>query len=256
MKQIKKQLFAVLCILACLCSLSACGKAEESGGVDPLVAESLQQQTIAYLEQSIMAIPQEQITLVIEQSRKAGSEAVAAGLEGYMGSMEDLGAYQSAGEAKVKETDDGYQVTVDLTFEKRPCTFELGVSEDMSTITSLSFNPVYTTGENMTKALMNTLMGMGTVFVVLIFISLLIGCFKYINVYEEKLKKKEAGPAPEPAIAPAPVTEVSEAEENLADDLELAAVIAAAIAAAEGTSPEGLVVRSIRRAPVSRWKRA
>ena len=39
----------------------------------------------------------------------------------------------------------------------------------------------------------------------------------------------------------------AQAEENLADDGELVAVIAAAIAAAEGTTTDGFVVRSIRK---------
>ena len=45
-------------------------------------------------------------------------------------------------------------------------------------------------------------------------------------------------------------------EEDLTDDLELVAVITAAIAASENTSADGLVVRSIRRAPGNKWKRA
>ena len=45
-------------------------------------------------------------------------------------------------------------------------------------------------------------------------------------------------------------------EEELADDLELVAVITAAIAASENTPADGLVVRSIKRAPASKWKRA
>ena len=54
-----------------------------------------------------------------------------------------------------------------------------------------------------------------------------------------------------PVPAPAPAE-----EEELTDDLELVAVITAAIAASENTSADGLVVRSIKRAPVSKWKRA
>ena len=37
------------------------------------------------------------------------------------------------------------------------------------------------------------------------------------------------------------------------DDLELIAVITAAIAAQEGTSTDGFVVRSIRRRPSNKW---
>ena len=43
------------------------------------------------------------------------------------------------------------------------------------------------------------------------------------------------------------------ASEELCDDLELVAVIAAAIAAAEGTSTDSFVVRSIRRRPSNKW---
>ena len=66
---------------------------------------------------------------------------------------------------------------------------------------------------------------------------------------EAKAKKKaaeEAASAPTPApVAAAPVQE--------ADNSELIAVIAAAIAASEGTSTDGFVVRSIRK--INRKKR-
>ena len=51
--------------------------------------------------------------------------------------------------------------------------------------------------------------------------------------------------------------EQEEQEEELADDGELVAVIAAAIAAYEGsTSTDGFVVRSIKRSKTNKWKRA
>ncbi len=72
------------------------------------------------------------------------------------------------------------------------------------------------------------------------------------------MKKKHA-PAPAPvrtrpaarSYSPAPAV-----EENLTDDLELVVVITAAIAASTGACADGLVVRSIRRAPDNQWKRA
>lgn len=135
---------------------------------------------------------------------------------------------------------------------------DFGITTDREgAITSVSFVPEYTLGENMEQAAMNMLMGMGTVFLVLIFISFLISCFKYINRFEEKMKNrgKKEEPAPLPAAEPEPAVVQAE-EENLADDLELVAVITAAIAASTGTSPSGLVVRSIRRAPAGKWKKA
>ncbi|MBR0139669.1 MAG: OadG family protein [Firmicutes bacterium] len=98
------------------------------------------------------------------------------------------------------------------------------------------------TGEIMRLAGLNTLLGMGTVFVVLLFISFIISLFKYIA---PQTKAAPAAPAPVPA---APATEPVEEEE---DDQELlVAVITAALHAsmsARGEDPEGFVVRSIRR---------
>ena len=99
----------------------------------------------------------------------------------------------------------------------------------------------------MERAGLNTLIGMGTVFCVLIFISLIIYCFKFINAWDAK---RQAKPEPAPAPVPAPVS--APAEENLAEDEELVAVITAAIAASTGTPADGLVVRSIRRVPRAR----
>ena len=101
---------------------------------------------------------------------------------------------------------------------------------------------------------MNTVMGLGTVFVILIFLIFVISLFKYIPGLVEG-KKKESAPAPA-AAAPAPVAApVAEpAVEDVTDDGKLIAVIAAAIAASEGkTSTDGFVVRSIRK--VNRRKR-
>ena len=108
-------------------------------------------------------------------------------------------------------------------------------------------------GQKLGNAGLNTLMGMGVVFLVLILISFVISAFDLINKAEEK--KKAAVPAA-PAPVPAAPAAAEEPEEDLADDLELVAVIAAAIAASENTSPDGLVVRSIRKVSSrNQWKR-
>ncbi len=254
MKQNRKRVVLGICMAVCLLSLSACGAANgKSSSVDPSMASALEQQTAGLLE-NIASIPAAQMSMVIEQNRAGGAEALAAGLESYQTMADDLGAFVSTGDGTVEETADGYSITVNSQFAKRQVEFEITLDKDMVNITSMSFNPVYTTGEKLSKAGMNTLMGMGTVFIVLIFISLLIGCFRYINQWEEKMKNKKSGgaaPAVSPAAAPAVRT-----DDNLVDDLELVAVITAAIAASENTSADGLVVRSIRRASAGKWKRA
>lgn len=260
MKQIKKQVLFVLCMVACLFALTACGKASDTGsGIDPMVQESLKQQTVTLLEQ-VTAVPADQMTMIIEQNRKTGSEALAAGLESYVGLEKDLGAYISSGETSVKEIDNGYEVTVDAVFEKRACVFSIDLDEEMTTITGMSFAPVYTLGENMEKAGLNTLMGMGTVFCVLIFISLLISCFKYISVWENKKKETApAAPAPAPAAAaPAPVALTAAAPAGTDDaEMERLAIMTAIIEHRRRTaSTDSLVVRPIKRSAGNRWKKS
>ena len=105
---------------------------------------------------------------------------------------------------------------------------------------------------------MNTLIGIATVFLMLGMISIIIYCFKFIHAWDER-RHAAASPSVQPARsvpAAQPAAVLEPEEEELTDDLELVAVIAAAIAASEGTSPDGLVVRSIRRIGTSRRKRS
>ena len=123
---------------------------------------------------------------------------------------------------------------------------ELIFSNDLLiTLVGGSLNARSTFGELMEKAALNTLIGMGTVFAVLILISLIIACFGFIPKIQTAFAKKEEAPA---APAAPVVTAAPEVIEEEADDTELVAVIAAAIAAYEGsTNTDGFVVRSIRR---------
>lgn len=124
------------------------------------------------------------------------------------------------------------------------------------TLTGITTNVQYSFGELMEKAALNTILGMGTVFVVLILISLLISCFVFIPRIQAALTRKKDEDTTEPeAVAAAPVSTAAAVTEDLTDDYELVAVIAAAIAASEGAaSTDGFVVRSIRRANTSKWK--
>ena len=96
--------------------------------------------------------------------------------------------------------------------------------------------------DNLMTALAHTLIGMGTVFIILILISAIIYLFKFIPKAQEWAAKRKQKNVPEPITAPE------------TDDLELVAVISAAIAAAMGKeNTDGFVVRSIRRSKGNRW---
>ena len=107
---------------------------------------------------------------------------------------------------------------------------------------------------DMGRAGLNTVLGIGIVFTALVLISLLISCLKLVNRTQKQEEPKAVAPA---AAAPQPEPEV----EDVTDDLEIVAVITAAITAYEeangGCIPEdGLVVRSIKRINKQRWQNA
>lgn len=103
-------------------------------------------------------------------------------------------------------------------------------------------------GDKMASALSNTIMGMGTVFAVLIFISLIISCFVFIPKIMEAKEKHKSGKSDRVVVEQKAEQEVVISDnENSVDNLELIAVISAAIAASENTSTDSFVVRSIRR---------
>ena len=101
------------------------------------------------------------------------------------------------------------------------------------------------------EALVNTVIAMGTVFLVLILISFIISLLKYIPALMDKFTKKEepVQPIPQAQPAPKPVVQTPAAP---ADDTQLIAVITAAVAAAmeqDGVAvpADGLVIRSIKK---------
>ena len=149
---------------------------------------------------------------------------------------------ERTGDITFEKSGDGYNVTVPASFEKAEVKFIYKLDGSTLSPTELTVEPEFplSKAETLRQAVMNTIMGISIVFIVLIFLSFLISLFRFIPNPEAKKKAQAAAPAPAPVAAP---VEVQEA----ADDTELIAVIAAAIAAAEGTTTDGFVVRSIRK---------
>lgn len=110
-----------------------------------------------------------------------------------------------------------------------------------------------TTGEKLENAGLNTLLGMGMAFTILIIISLIISLFPVFIGGGNKKKKESDKEIAEKAMDNT-ISQIAEQEE-LVGDTELVAVIAAAIAAYEGSgSVEGYCVRSIRKVN-NNWKK-
>lgn len=174
----------------------------------------------------------------------------------WMDQENELGKYEEMGTPTTDIDREEGQVTVDI-----PAKFDKGDAEikvvfnyssdyDQMVPAYMTISEVETTGMKLNGAAVNTVMGVGCVFVVLIFLIFVISLFKYVGKIGQKETAPKAAPAPAPAVPAAPV------EEDLTDDLELVAVISAAIAASENTSTDSFVVRSIKKVNRSKWQRA
>ena len=232
-----KKFLLVLGMITCLVGLSACGKAEA-----PFQGTLTQEQADATVENFMAAL--NEVVMMGQQEEYANEPLLASALASYEAAIVDMGDYQSMTSCTFVEDEDGIIINAVIQGTKRPGTVEI-IFDEEQLFSSATINVTYTFGETMTKAGLNTLMGMGTVFAVLILIALLISSFNLIPKIQAAFSKKDKKVE---TAADNAVAQIVENEAVQEDDLELIAVIAAAIAASEGAaSADGYVVRSIRR---------
>lgn len=153
----------------------------------------------------------------------------------------ELGDFEGFGKLKIEKAGKTVTCTLKENYSKRDAQliFVYKIVKDKMTLSAINFNPVYSKGEILGKAGLNVLMGMLIVFSVLIIISLIIYAFKLIPYIEARRKKAKSETKE--------VLSQEESEPDLEDDLELVAVIAAAISAYTGKSTDDFVVRKIKR---------
>lgn len=247
----KKKIALFLSVLSCVLMLGACGTDSTTVDYNGYSYNDLYNQTYSagtalggysedVIEQQMMyfeAYDAETYALDIELCEK------------WLAVMDECGEYVGVVDDSFSIDKAGKTLTTSLTleFEERNVVFQLVYNYYDMSLTGITIDPVYTLGEKMVTAGMNTLICMGVVFLVLIGICLLISCFKIFPYLEEK-KKEQANAEKTLDSKDAVVTQIEQREEQeLSDDTELVAVIAAAIAAYEGTSTSDFVVRSIIR---------
>ena len=234
---------------------SAAAEAESESETEALSQEEQLKQTMTQNLTSFNSYTDDQLAQMME-SDNASAKLIAAN---WSSVKEELGNFTEI--TRVEEpvrSEDGYSYTIicHTKYEKTGDTDVVVTYEQNAKDQSVSFSwdIQCSMGKLIERAGLNTVMGIGIVFLALLFLSFLIG---RLHIIPDLIEKKEAEKAPVAPAAPAPVAApVVEEEEDLMDDLELVAVITAAIAASETTSGDGFVVRSIKKANRRNWQRA
>lgn len=259
-----KKFLSLLCMITCVFGLTACGSSEEltayeQNKVDVAIQnatyiiptfEEFQNEELQVIFDEYTA---EEVSEVVKNTLGVEVEGYAfkTAIESFTSAYDEIGGVVNVGGATAEIDGDQIIVLVDIEGGTKNAQAEVIFSNDMFMVMeSASLNPVATMGDLMGKAALNTLIGMGTVFIVLILISLIISCFGVIPKIQAAFSKKNEKEEEKNAGIDNAVAQIVEQEEIVdeMDDLELVAVIAAAIAASEGaTTTDGFVVRSIRK---------
>jgi len=251
-----KKYLLVLGMVTCLLGATACGNSNEVKEAT-ISTEEATQVAVAYIDlvEGLQGVDIENNADAIEQYYGVDAKTISEAVDNYGTALEDLGTYQ--GIEKVSFTEDEKEIVINATVigsevrpDGAPRTAEVLITLELpkGTLSSMLTNVNYTFGELMTTAGLNTILGICTVFMVLVILMALISCFKFINKAEQSIADKKANKANAASTSvDKAVAQITENEEAF-DDTELIAVIAAAIAASEGAaSTDGYVVRSIRR---------
>ena len=277
-----KKFLALLCMITCIFGLTACGSEETLTKYEQTKVDNAKTQAVGNILPLLVSLMGEDSAGLLDvntmEEVKSFNEYTGEEIEDWVNRVAEMynttinvdgyafysavqsfrSAYDSVGNISILDISvnnasariDGNQiiVEVEVTGEKKPAKAEIVFSNDSFLVMeSAALNPESTTGELMKKAALNTLIGMGTVFAVLILISLIIAAFGIIPKIQDNMAKKKSASL---AGVDNKAEQIAVREEvtDEVDDLELVAVIAAAIAASEGAaSTDGFVVRSIRR---------
>ena len=239
-----KKLTSILAVITCVFALTACGGTEANTLSGSPVDASMESSIISYGEQLVSEI--DSIVRAGQTEQYEDDAVFGPAMSTYENSLSDIGEIEGYNNEQAVITDDGdYMINIGIDGSEHDADVVITVSSAGSP-SNVATNVRYSFGELMEQAALNTVLGMGTTFVILILLALIISCFAFIGKAQENKNKKAAAvkEAETPALAAAPVV-----EETVTDDTELIAVIAAAVAASEGqTTTDGFVVRSIRKA--------
>ncbi len=258
MKNVIKKALIVSCILVLCVMFAGCAKkgeklqiSESSRAAAAGIINGIKNMDQDYSDELLAMEPDEIEDFFKQYGYSIDGSAFLSGVRGYLDAVEEMGGVTALSEPVMESDTENIMAVFDVTGAKRNAKIMV-IMNGRNKIVAITTNCHYTFGENLVKAGLNTVLGMGTTFVILIFLSIIIGLFKYIPDIQDKFTKKDTAVSKTEAAVDNTINQIIEKEEA-GDEGELIAVISAAIAAYEAStggsyaSTDGFVVRSIRR---------
>ena len=250
----KKRLLVLVTALVLMTSLCSCGKNTEDETYAGYTSEMLQA-SCEKTASSLISLESDEIMQCLAYYQSQGQNASEdeelqieyTMLTQWAEIQPEVGDFVGFKDFEVTKAGKTISAVETMEFEERDVTLTYVISSVSQEVTAINVQMVYSKGEIMAKAGMNTIMGLGIVFFVLVLIAIVIYAFNIIPYITNKLNSKKNDSQDEVVADSVPKNVASVDSEDMSDDLELVAVITAAIAASTGASTDDFVVRSIKR---------
>ena len=193
----KKKISLLGLILILVLSFTGCGKSETTE-----YDQTRFEQYAEFVVQNFEAMTTEQLdsfsdmrdlqldTQLMNAGLPVDGEDFLTMISSWEAAEEECGAYVEHGDWTMEVKNDGVSLTSEAKYENRDADIVFSFDEK-GNMESMDVSAHYSTGEILEKAGLNTVLGMGTVFVVLIFISFIIYLLGYIPKLQEKLANKD-----------------------------------------------------------------
>lgn len=237
-----KKILLVLGMVLSLSVVTACGGSDTTsvqGNMSADEANSIAQDYVSQLQEVVMYANM----MGVGVDELITDKSVVDSVNSFASALDEIGDIVEVKDATGNDNNGTITITCTIVGSLRNATQVVVLDSATRGLVTSTTNVDYPLGELVKQAGLNTILGMGTVFLVLIILLIVISLFRFIP---DPSQKKAKAPAAVASVDNA-VAQIIENEEQQ-DDTELIAVIAAAIAAAEGSaSTDGYVVRSIRR---------
>lgn len=190
MNQMFKKASSVFTAIVCAASITFSGASLvlADGEIDEQTKTTIET-TAEGLTNTIIPLTEDEIAAYMESGDAFTENAMTA----WDSAREELGDLKKAGSAEIEYSNDEYTATVPVEFEKEDAEF-IYVFDKNLTPTSLSVDVKYSFATTMKNAALNTIMGLGTVFVILIMLIFRFLCSSSFLVPEhsrKKLRKKQ-----------------------------------------------------------------